>query len=112
MAVTVRRPGVRMAPPTRTIAWRKGGPVKQERNGSNHADISSDQGWTGMVANPTSASPGALRDRHDRNASGGRPHALPSPARDQHAPSDLGYEVCSSFRSSRSGASDRPRGGQ
>src|SRR5215208_4423627 len=27
----------------------EGGPVKQDRNGSNHADISSDQGWTGMV---------------------------------------------------------------
>src|SRR3954469_22816225 len=48
-AVMVRRAGVRSAPVTSTSTWRKGGPVKQDRNGSNQVHISSDPGWTGMA---------------------------------------------------------------
>jgi hypothetical protein len=40
---------VRIAPVTSTSTWRKVGPVKQDRNGSNQVDINSDQGWTGMA---------------------------------------------------------------
>src|SRR4051794_40901481 len=49
VAVMVRRAGVRIAPVTSTSTWRKVGPVKQDRNGSNQVHISSDPGWTGMA---------------------------------------------------------------
>src|SRR3954465_1663962 len=41
IAVMVRRAGVRSAPVTSTSTWRKVGPVKQDRNGSNQVHISS-----------------------------------------------------------------------